>query len=166
MPTARTSIIVNASADLLFALSQDYDRRLAWDPFLKEARLLGGATQAGIGVKAWCVARSGLGMETEYITFAPPRMIAVRMTRGPALLAAFSGSWRFEAFAPGRTRVTFAYHLRSRPRWLRWLVDPILQLVFARGTWRRLRALRRAAETSSSTNPTSRHDPSHRLPPG
>ena len=56
------SILISASPGDLFALTQDYDRRLIWDPFLKSAELLGGAKVAGVGVRAYCVAHSGLGM--------------------------------------------------------------------------------------------------------
>jgi hypothetical protein len=83
-----------------------------------------------------------MGMETEYVTFTPPRVTAVRMTRGPRFLESFAGSWRFEELAPQRTRVRFRYHLTARPRWLRWL----LSAVFAWDTWGRLKALKRAAE--------------------
>ncbi len=142
MPAFERSLVVRARRDELFALTQDYGLRLSWDPFLREARLLGGAARAAKGVRAWCVAWHGLGMETEYVTFEPPRVAAVRMTRGPLPLASFAGSWRFDEAGPGRTRVAFRYHLVARPR----LLGPLLQAVFARDNDRRLRALRRAAE--------------------
>jgi len=138
--------VIAASADELFALTQDYTRRLEWDPFLKSAELVGGVHAAGVGVRAYCVAHSGLGMETEYVSFNPPRACAVKMTRGPRLLASFAGSWRFEEVAPGQTRVGFRYHLRARPWWLSWLVTPILGWVFARDTRKRLVALKTAVE--------------------
>lgn len=153
MPTFECSVLIRADRAALFALTQDYDRRLAWDPFLREARLLGGATAARPGVRAWCVAWHGLGMETEYVRVAPPRVAAVRMTRGPALLASFAGSWRFEEAGPGATRVVFRYHLRGRPRLLRPLLDPLLAAVFARDTRRRLDALKRAAEGTEREAP-------------
>ena len=84
-------------------------------------------------------------METEYVTFKPPRLAAVRMTRGPVLLASFAGAWRFEDAGPGLTRVTFRYHIKARPHWL-W---PLLAAVFRRDTERRLRALKRAAENAA-----------------
>ena len=77
------SIVIAASPGELFALTQDYARRLEWDPFLKSAELVDGATAAGVGVRAYCVAHNGLGMETEYVAFNPPRACAVKMTRGP-----------------------------------------------------------------------------------
>jgi ribosome-associated toxin RatA of RatAB toxin-antitoxin module len=156
MPTFQHAVEIRADRSALFDLTQDYDRRLAWDPFLKEARLLGGASRAAVGVRAWCVARSGLGMETEYVSLSPPAVAAVKMTRGPWFLASFAGSWRFDEVAPGRTRVAFAYHLAARPRWLRPLLDPILTAVFARDTRRRLAALKRAAESTDLLAPIAR----------
>jgi hypothetical protein len=143
MPTFERSLPIPADRAELFSLTQDYDRRLAWDPFLREARLLDGATWAAVGVRAWCVAWHGLGMETEYITVGPPTVAAVRMTRGPDVLAAFAGSWRFEEAGPATTRVVFRYHLKARPTWLRPLLEPVLAALFARDTALRLTALRR-----------------------
>ena len=140
------SIVIAAEPAALFRLSQDYNRRLEWDPFLKSAGLLGGAREAGVGVRALCVDRNGTAMETEYVSFNPPRAVAIKMTRGPWFLESFAGSWRFEEVAPGQTRVGFQYSLRARPRSLSWLMNPILSRVFARDTRRRLHALREAVE--------------------
>lgn len=148
MTTFEAAVDINADAAALFELTQDYDRRLDWDPFLKEARLVGGATAAGLGARAWCVARSGLGMETEYVSFNPPSVAAVKMTRGPALFGSFAGSWRFKNVAPDTTRVIFRYHVTARPHWLRGLLDPIFQFVFKRDVEQRLAALKRFAESN------------------
>ena len=95
---------------------------------------------------AYSVAHSGLGMETEYVSFNPPRACAVKMTQGPRLLDSFAGSWRFEELSPGLTRVGFHYYLRARPRWLSWLVTPVMAWSFARDTRKRLAALKVAVE--------------------
>jgi len=142
------SIVIAATPDELFALTQDYAHRLEWDPFLRSAELLGGASAPDVGVRAHCVAHSGLGMETEYVSFNPPRACAVKMTRGPRFIGSFAGSWRFETVAPGQTRVGFRYNLRARPWWLSWLLTPILGWVFARDTHKRLGALKARVEQS------------------
>jgi ribosome-associated toxin RatA of RatAB toxin-antitoxin module len=142
MPTFERSIVIRAAREALFDLTQDYDRRLAWDPFLSEARLVGGARAAGLGARAWCAAYWFLGMETEYISFRRPDVVAVRMTRGPALLENFAGSWRFADLGGMQTRVTFRYHLKARPPAL----DRLLTIVFERDVELRLRGLRRYAE--------------------
>jgi ribosome-associated toxin RatA of RatAB toxin-antitoxin module len=138
----RQSVEIDAGPEAPFELSQDYSRRLDWDPFLKEARLVGGAERSGLGVRAWCVAHNGWGMETRYISFNPPGACAVEMTRGPWFFRSFSGSWRFDRLVAGRTRVTFTYDLVGRPR----LLSGLLGLIFAHDTRRRLAALKRAVE--------------------
>ena len=82
-------------------------------------------------------------METEYVTFSPPAVVAVKMTRGPAVLEMFAASWRFDEAGPGATFVTFRYHFKARPRWLRRLIDPLLGVLFARDARLRLDALKR-----------------------
>lgn len=146
MPAFEHSVEIHAGRAALFALTQEYDRRLDWDPFLKEARLLGPATEAAPGARAWCAAKFGWGMETEYVSFQAPEVAAVKMTRGPAVLERFAGTWRFREAAPGVTRVLFRYHLLARPWWLRPILHPILMAVFSRDTRKRLDALKHAVE--------------------
>ena len=153
MPTFQLTIEIQADPLTIFSLTQDYDRRLTWDPFLKEARLMDGATEAAVGVRAWCVAKSGLGMETEYVSLTMPEVAAVKMTQGPRILESFAGTWRFREVTPGVTRVIFRYHLVARPRWLRPLLDPILMAVFSWDTAKRLKALKRAIERTPSVQP-------------
>lgn len=142
------SIEIAAGPSELFDLSQDYGRRLEWDPFLRSASLIG-AREAAVGVRALCVARSGRAMETEYVSFNRPRAAAVKMTRGPWFLSSFAGSWRFEEIRPGRTRVGFRYSLEARPRALSGLLNPFLARSFARDTRARLRALKDAVERAT-----------------
>jgi ribosome-associated toxin RatA of RatAB toxin-antitoxin module len=139
------SVVINAPREYLFSLTQDYARRLEWDPFLKSAALVGGATHAAVGVRALCVAHNGMGMETEYVSFNPPRVTAVKMTRGPWVIAHFAGSWRFEEITPGETRVIFEYNLRARPA----LLTPLVGWVFGRDTRKRLAALKKSVETGA-----------------
>lgn len=152
MPTFGCSTEIRASAEELFALTQDYTRRLDWDPFLKEARLVN-AEAVAVGVRAWCVSHLGLGMETEYVALAPPHRVAVKMTRGPCLLALFAASWRFEALLPNCTRVTFRYHLTTRPRLARFLLDPLLTFALRYEMRKRLSALKAMAEARDPLEP-------------
>jgi len=137
------SAVVEGAPGEVFNLTQDYSRRLTWDPFLREAVLLQGASAPAVGVRAWCVARFGIGMETEYVSFNPPRVVAVKMTRGPRLLESFAGTWEFDPMGEGKTKVTFRYHLRARPRFLAWLLEPLARFWFARETRLRVLALQR-----------------------
>jgi len=140
--------VVSGGPSEVFALTQDYSRRLSWDPFLRRAELVGGATTPGVGVRAWCVARSGLGMETEYVSFVAPRIAAVRMTRGPWIIESFGGAWEFSPVGDGATRVVFRYQFRTRPRLLAWLIEPLARRWFSWETRKRVAALQAALEKS------------------
>ena len=76
------TIRIRERAEAIFDYTQDYANRLQWDTFLKRADLVDGATAAGKGVKSYCVAKNGMGMETVYVSFNRPRATAVQMTRG------------------------------------------------------------------------------------
>jgi hypothetical protein len=143
------AIDIRATPEAVFDLIHDYGRRLDWDPFLREARLLDGATEAGPGVKALCTARRGFGglaMETVYVSYDRPRVAAVRMTRGPAVLASFAASLRQRALEGGATRVTYRFHCTTRPGWLRALLDPMAAALFLREVEGRLARLKRYLE--------------------
>lgn len=107
-------IVIKESPALIFDYTQDYQNRLKWDTFLKKADLQEGAVTAGKGVKAYCVAKNGMGMETEYISFSRPKVTAVKMTKGPYLFKSFQGSWNFKEITQGMTEVIFLYSFELR----------------------------------------------------
>ena len=105
---------INCAPEIVFDYTQDYKQRLHWDTFLKRAELIEGAVTADIGVKAYCVARNGFGMVTEYVSFNRPRATAIKMTKGPYLFKSFLGSWTFKETQPGLTEVIFLYSFQLR----------------------------------------------------
>ncbi|WP_448699101.1 type II toxin-antitoxin system RatA family toxin [Mucilaginibacter sp. AW1-3] len=108
------SIEIDCAPAFAFNYTQDYSKRLTWDTFLKQADLIDGALAAGKGVKAFCVAKNGLGMVTEYVTFTPPKVTAIKMTEGPYLFKSFAGSWTFKEITPVQTEVMFVYSFTLR----------------------------------------------------
>lgn len=102
-------IIINCEPSYAFDYTQDYSKRLAWDTFLKKADIIDGAKKADIGVKTYCVAKNGIGMETEYVTFNRPKVTAVKMTDKSYLFKSFLGSWTFKEVENKITEVTFLY---------------------------------------------------------
>ncbi|WP_276482997.1 SRPBCC family protein [Paraflavitalea pollutisoli] len=107
-------IRIDCSAVRAFDYTQDYGQRLVWDTFLKRADLIGGAQAAALGVKAYCVAKNGLGMETEYVSFSRPKVTAVKMTKGPYMFKSFLGSWNFKELGEEMTDVVFLYSYELR----------------------------------------------------
>ncbi len=124
------SIEISAEPEQVFDYTQDYNNRLKWDTFLKEAYLLDNATQAGKGIKSWCVSKNGLGMETEYVSFNRPKVTAIKMTRGPYMFKDFAASWTFKEETIGVTKVIFLYSfsLRFPFNLLSFFIKRILQV--------------------------------------
>jgi ribosome-associated toxin RatA of RatAB toxin-antitoxin module len=145
MPTVESTVEIEAPAAALFALAQDYDLRLRWDPFLREMEFLDGASEAAVGGRVRVRARNGLGMEVRYTTLEPPGHVAVVMVKGPWIFRTFAGAWRFRALGPARTQVSFRYHFRGRWRALERPVACVLR----REMDRRVRALKAAAEDTN-----------------
>lgn len=108
------SIIINSIPEIVFDYTQDYNKRLSWDTFLIQAELIEGATNAGKGVKAYCVAKNGIGMVTEYVSFNRPRVTAIKMTSGPYMFKSFLGSWTFKQTENNTTEVIFLYSFQLR----------------------------------------------------
>jgi ribosome-associated toxin RatA of RatAB toxin-antitoxin module len=108
------SIEIQVNSELIFDYTQDYKNRLKWDTFLTEAYLLNNATHADKEVKAWCISRNGLGMETQYVSFNRPKVTAIKMTKGPYMFREFAASWTFKEETIGITKVTFLYSFSLR----------------------------------------------------
>jgi hypothetical protein len=136
---------IAAPAARIFALSQDYSRRLEWDPFLREAVLLGDPATVGVGTRSWCVTWFGLGMESEYVSYDPPHVVAVKMTDHSRILKRFAASWTFRGLDADRTAVTFLYSFQMRG-WFQPLT-PLAGAFFKYEISRRLRLLKKACES-------------------
>jgi ribosome-associated toxin RatA of RatAB toxin-antitoxin module len=108
------TIIINERAEQVFDFTQDYKKRLIWDTFLTKADLIEGAIKADKGVKAYCVAKNGVGMVTEYVTFNRPKVTAIKMTKGPFMFKSFLGSWTFKELTNKQTEVIFLYSFSLR----------------------------------------------------
>jgi ribosome-associated toxin RatA of RatAB toxin-antitoxin module len=108
------SKIINGGAETLFDFTQDYSTRLKWDTFLKQASLLNGAVSPAKDVKAWCVAKNGIGMETVYVSFIRPKVAAVKMTNKSLIFKSFLASWNFNELQSGQTETVFLYSFSLR----------------------------------------------------
>ncbi len=108
------AILIEENAEKVFDFTQDYNKRLKWDSFLKRADLIEGATIADKGVKAYCVAKNGIGMVTEYVTYNRPKVTAIKMTQGPFMFKSFLGSWTFKELKNDKTEVIFLYSFSLR----------------------------------------------------
>ncbi len=146
MPTGTVTEEIAASAAEVFALLHDYSRRLEWDTLLSAAYLEPPATQAELGATSVCVGKRHLGtiaIRTRYVAFRPPQLAAVEMLNQPPFFATFAASIRHQDLGPARSLVTYRFIFRAKPRCLRFVLHPVMQLVFRLETRKRLTALRK-----------------------
>jgi hypothetical protein len=144
VPHGEVSAVIAAESGAVFDLIHDYARRLSWDPLLSAAYLADGHTAAAKGATSVCVGRRSLGaiaVKTVYVTFERPRLAAVKMVNAPPFFQSWAASIEHEDVAPQQSRITYRFHFTTRPRFMRFLLDPLMQKLFAWETGKRLRAL-------------------------
>ncbi len=137
----------------VFELLHNYPRRLEWDTLLREARLTGGYDRAGKGATSLCVGKQfgGLiGIETRYLTFTPGSIAAVEMINRPPFFEQFAASIRHVDVAGGSDLI-YKFRFVARPRWLRWLLEPIMRVALRHETHKRLGALSAFLRTDESS---------------
>ncbi|HSA59595.1 MAG TPA: SRPBCC family protein [bacterium] len=143
------SEIIRRPCDEVFDLLHDYERRLDWDPLLREASLLNGASKAAPGVQSLCSGKwstGGIPMITEYVTFKRGEYAAVKLINKPPFFQSFAATIRHAPVNPGSSQISYIYHFEAKPKWLAWLLEPIMNLRLRSETAKRLRALKEYLE--------------------
>ncbi len=146
MAHGEVSEMIPASCEVVFDLVHDYGRRLEWDTLLQAAYLADGHTAVGVGTTTVCVGRRSLGgiaLKTVYVSWQRPSVAAVKMVNKPPFFQSWAASIRHEAIAPDASRITYKFHFTSRPRFLRFVVEPVMQQIFLWETRKRLQALQK-----------------------
>jgi hypothetical protein len=149
MPHAKVREVIPASAGEVFALLHDYGRRRQWDTLLSEAYLTEGHAAAGVGAVSVCRGKRRLGsiaLKTRYLVYKPGEVAAIRMLNRPPFFETFAATIRHGPTgrhgAPESSWIEYTFTFTARPRWLRWLLQPLMGALFRRETQKRLRALR------------------------
>src|SRR5262245_3699628 len=146
MPTGTVTEEIGASSVEVFALLHDYSRRLEWDTLLSAAYLEPPATHAAQGTTSVCVGKRHLGriaIRTRYVAFRSSQLAAVEMLNQPPFFESFAASIRHQELGPTRSSATYRFTFLAKPWWLRFMLHPVMQLVFRLETQKRLRSLRR-----------------------
>jgi Polyketide cyclase / dehydrase and lipid transport len=138
--SVQAQAVVPIAPDLAFAVSQTSGAvRYRWDPFVHEQHFLHNAEAPGKGVQTFTRQRFGLSMVSEYVSFAPPTNVGMKMVTGPWFFDMFGGGWRFTPAGDGSsTQAVWRYSFRCRPGWLRPVAEPIGRVVLGREIRRRL----------------------------
>lgn len=139
VPRIEVTRRVDVGIEAAFAMSQSRgDVRYAWDPFVREQHLLGGAEHPARGVQTRTTSRHRLSMTSEYTSFRPPTQVGMKMIDGPWFFSAFGGGWSFTEVGPGATDATWRYTFTVRPPWLASIGDRIGRVLLRRDIERRI----------------------------
>ena len=144
MAHGEVSEVIPARSEVAFDVLHDYSRRLEWDTLLRAAYLEDGHLVAAKGVTSVCVGRRSLGgmaLKTVYVTFHRPTLAAVKMVNSPPLFQSWAASIHHEDVSGDRSRITYKFHFTTKPRWLRFILDGVMEKVFVWETKKRLQAL-------------------------
>ncbi|WP_028102030.1 type II toxin-antitoxin system RatA family toxin [Pseudoduganella violaceinigra] len=148
MAVIERRVSINAPADLVYRVSQDYSVRYEWDPFPENISVVSGDPDVlAIGTRVHVKSRLGMNMLVEFVQLMPPTRAAVTMVQGPWFLAKFAGSWIFESDVSGtRTEARFRYMIAAKPAPLHLIIEPLALLYFSRVVSRRLAGLKAYCE--------------------
>jgi len=151
MPTIKVQALITVPQAWLFELSQDYARRVCWDPFSAQYDFDTPDWAPGVGAELSGKARNGYAMRARYIAFDPPARAAFEMISGPWFFRTFAGAWRFVPQSPHGTTVSFNDPFTVRPSIFRWFMEPLIKRSLAWHMSARIAGLKAYAE---STYPT------------
>lgn len=146
MPHGSVTAAIPASSAEVFRHLHDYNRRLEWDTLLQDARLCDDLTEARLHATSVCTGRwylGGIALKTEYVSFNPPHIAAVKMLNRPPFFETFAATIRHHDLDDGSSSLEYKYNFNARPTWLRWLLHLVMDHVFRWETRKRLGALRR-----------------------
>lgn len=142
MPVVESRCVVPVPVEVAFAISQTQGAiRKRWDPFIRHQHLLDGATVAAKGVRTLTVQRFGFRMVSEYVSYAPPSNVGMKMTEGSWFFERLGGGWRFtpDETDPGRTLAVWRYNFSCKPAWLAPVAERIGRVLLQRDMDRRIR---------------------------
>jgi hypothetical protein len=139
MPRIESTVRVNVPVDDAFVVSQSQQQvRYRWDPFVREQRLLNGASRPDVGVETFTRSRHGLTMVSRYTSFRRPSQVGMKMVKGPPFFASFGGGWIFQAVDDTTTDVVWRYTFTVKPSWIAPIADRIGRTMLQRDIDRRL----------------------------
>ena len=146
----------------VWEIVNDHGRRLEWDVMLRGLTLhTPGPTRVGTEVTQRAKWTSGgATMRARYTSVEPPGSrgdgsaeMAIEMVEGPWYFGRFTATNRMRPAAGGGCVSEGEYDFTIRPRWLAWLVGPVVRAVFRRETRRRWAAWRRYAADTKNAPP-------------
>ena len=119
--------------------------RIRWDSLVSGTHVLGGAPCPSVGAvteNAGAGALRGLSMRTRFVAYDRPRVAAATMLDRSFPFTRWAASMRHRSTGPNESVLVYVYSFDVGPRWLAWLLEPVVDWIFYWQTRRRFGRLR------------------------
>lgn len=126
-----------ASVDVVFDVFHYHCWRSRWDSLVGNTQVVGGAPCPYVGAITENIGDGwmrSLSMRTQFVSFDRPRVAAATMIGQSFPFASWAASMKHQPVGANRSIMIYTYTFQVGPRWLRWLLEPIVKLVFDRQT--------------------------------
>jgi hypothetical protein len=90
-------------------------------------------------------------MVTEYVTFQRGEYAAVKLINRPPFFKSFAATIQHSRLSDSHSQVTYIYYFEAKPKWLGWLLEPIMNRRLRNETKKRLTALKNCLERNRSS---------------
>jgi len=135
-----------ASEAVVFDVFHYPEWRQRWDSLVRETHVIGGAPCPYVGAVTENAGRGwlrALAMRTRFVSFDRPHVAAAAMIERSFPFERWAASMRHRPLQTGSSLLVYTYSLEVTPRALRWLLEPLVDGVFALQTQRRFRRMQR-----------------------
>lgn len=146
MAHRRLEFVMPASEAVVFDVFHYHEWRQRWDSLVRETRVIGGAPCPYVGAVTENAGRGwlrALAMRTRFVSFERPHVAAATMIERSFPFERWAASMRHRPLQAGSSLLVYTYSLEVTPRALRWLLEPLVDGVFALQTGRRFRRMQR-----------------------
>jgi len=137
--------IIPASAEAVFDLLHDYQRRLEWDTLLRKAYLepeFPVADKDAISVCQGNYLLGGFALRTQYVSFERGKVAAVKLLNQPPFFDTFAASIRHADIGEHQSEIIYKVNFTAKPKFLRWILHPIMKVILVWETKKRLVGLK------------------------
>jgi len=141
----RLEFSMPANEAIVFDAFHHHHWRRRWDSLVSATHVLGGASCPFVGAvteNAGAGALRGLSMRTQFVSYEPPRVAAATMLGRSFPFTRWAASMRHRATAPHESLLIYTYSFAVGPPVLRWVLEPIVKVIFDWQTRRRFARLR------------------------
>lgn len=144
MAHRKLQYIMPAPPEVVFDAFHYHKWRMRWDSLVKSTHILGEFECPHIGAIS---ENSGSGllrhlsMKTIFVSYSRPYLAAAKMMGSSFPFSKWAASMQHKKLDENSSLLTYTYTFEVAPRNLKWIIEPIVYLIFNYQTNRRFRRL-------------------------